>query len=567
MARDANGPVLTSEDVAEGRVSARETFALVVLLLVAYLVPLGWRPLSMPDESRYAEMYREAIERDDWIAPRLVGLRYYEKPSSTYLPGILAMDTLGETNFAVRLPSALATLATTLLVYLLALHGSRSRRAALFAAAIHGTSLGVLGIGTFAVLDPLLAFGVVAAIYAGWRAACADARRERIVWWVALGVACGLAGLAKGFVGWVLPATAVAPFFLLRRRWRELLGYGPIALVVAVAVGLPWALAIHAQEPDFWHFFFWNEHVRRFTADDAQHGRPFWFYVPVLLVLTLPFSFAAVGGVRRAFTDARRGEAFARYLLVAFLGPFLLLSITRGKLPTYVLPCCAPLAVLAATALARRTEDSRALRAGAWTLLVLGALAVAGAGYDAVRDTSLVYAAGEFAPRAAFVAIGLVLLVAGGAVVARRAPALPALALAVPATLFFAPFAVPHAVESRSAAQRVLVGLTAHVEPGMELACASVSLAPALAYELHSVDIAIVGGKSELEFGLSYDDAAKRFVTFEELPAWIAARRERGVALFVRTRRPSDLDVLPAPRRTRRRRRTSLLLYRAKLDG
>jgi 4-amino-4-deoxy-L-arabinose transferase len=65
--------------------------------------------------------------------------------------------------------------------------------------------------------------------------------------WALLGLACGMGFMTKGFLAWLLPVLIALPWMLWQKRWRELSGYGPVAIVVAVVVSLPWVLAVHAR--------------------------------------------------------------------------------------------------------------------------------------------------------------------------------------------------------------------------------------------------------------------------------------------------------------------------------
>ncbi|WP_162874142.1 phospholipid carrier-dependent glycosyltransferase, partial [Pseudomonas viridiflava] len=106
--------------------------------------------------------------------------------------------------------------------------------------------------------------------------------RARLAAWAALGLACGMGFMTKGFLAWALPVLITVPYMLWQKRFVELIRYGLLAVIVAIGVCLPWVLAVHAQEPDYWRFFFWHEHVRRFAGEDAQHAQPVWFYLPTL---------------------------------------------------------------------------------------------------------------------------------------------------------------------------------------------------------------------------------------------------------------------------------------------
>lgn len=210
------------------RVFARVALPLILaaLYLVMYILPLGVRPLAVPDETRYAEIPREMIASGQWAVPHLNGLRYFEKPVLGYWVHAGSLLLFGQNNFAVRLPSALSVGLSALLVYLLTLSALRPERtgaaenpdsaapwSAGLAALIFLTSGMVPGIGTFAVLDSLFAFfltACVAALFLALEAPPRSTREKRLL--TLTGLACGLAFLTKGLLAGVLLGLIMTAF-------------------------------------------------------------------------------------------------------------------------------------------------------------------------------------------------------------------------------------------------------------------------------------------------------------------------------------------------------------------
>ena len=354
---------------------SRRTSCLILsaFYLLCYILLLGVRDLTIPDETRYGEIPREMLASGEWVSPQLNGVRYFEKPVLGYWLHAASLLAFGQNNFAVRFPSALSVGLTGAVLYALLRRMRRKgydededRRTEDLAALIFLSLLGVFAIGNTAVLDNPFAFLVTASIASFFLATEEEKGSPRERWLSVLaGVACGLAFLTKGFVAFTLPALVFVPYLIWAGRYRDILRMSALPLLSACAVIAPWAIMIHLREPDYWRFFFWNEHIRRYFATDAQHGRPLWFFFAVGPLMLLPWSFflpASIVGLKKDADRRSPGDRLKIMCLCWFALPFLFFSLSRGKLPTYILPCFPPFAALIALGLSQRLEKDLAAK-------------------------------------------------------------------------------------------------------------------------------------------------------------------------------------------------------------
>lgn len=137
----------------------KKTLLLIVFIFVClYILPLGVRPLVIPDEVRYAEIPREMMTSGDWVVPRLNGLLYFEKPVMGYWLNGIAMKVFGENEFSVRITSALSAGLSALMVFFLTTRFLNGRRNGILAISIFLTFFMVYGLGVFSLLDGMFSF-------------------------------------------------------------------------------------------------------------------------------------------------------------------------------------------------------------------------------------------------------------------------------------------------------------------------------------------------------------------------------------------------------------------------
>ncbi|OGV32343.1 MAG: hypothetical protein A2020_00940 [Lentisphaerae bacterium GWF2_45_14] len=338
---------------------------LIILYLVAYIIPLGMRPLIVPDETRYSEISREMISSGNWTSPRLNGMVYFEKPVMGYWLNALSMLAFGENEFAARFPTALAAGISAILVFLLARLYTGNPLIAISASAIYLSFIMVFLTGIFNVLDSMFSCAVCAALFFFFRAYIEKVVRVKVFFLIFAGASAGAAFLIKGPLGFLLPAIVIAPFLLWEKKWKELLILPWLPALAALAVAAPWAIAVHYKEPDFWSYFLWVEHFQRYLkAGEYQHSKPFAYFIPLILGGALPWTFLAPAAFSNFGKNILKNKV-VRYCVCWILIPFCFFSLSSGKLATYILPCFPPLAVLTATGLwsyfGRNPESKRKL--------------------------------------------------------------------------------------------------------------------------------------------------------------------------------------------------------------
>jgi 4-amino-4-deoxy-L-arabinose transferase-like glycosyltransferase len=358
-------------------------FAHYILLLTvaaALTLPgLGAASLWDIDEGLNAEAAREMLESGDWVVPTFNFQPRTAKPALLYWLQALSYKQFGVNEFAARLPSALAGAIVVLLTYEF---GRRMFGPAvgLLAGIIVASTVQVSLLAHAATPDAVLLACLMLTLWLFWTGVANGSRR----WAWATGLGCGLAMLAKGPIGVLMPAAIGGYYFLAQRQARRLLEPRLLlGLLLVILIAGPWYALVGAETRGRFLKSFWeNEHVGRFLAPMEGHSGPMWYYLVAILVGLGTWSVVIAPTLRDALRSTNRqdGEPNAVRFLVCWAAVYVgIFSLAQTKLPNYVLPAYPPLALLTARFLDRWRRGAVEVFRGEMTaaMVVLAVIGVA----------------------------------------------------------------------------------------------------------------------------------------------------------------------------------------------
>lgn len=287
------------------------------------------------DEPRYAQVAREMLERHDWVTPTLGGVPWLEKPPLYYWQAIIAFRIFGVSDWAARLPSVFDASVLVLSVYWFL---RRFRPGfALDGGLMLVSCAGMVGFARAASTDmPLAAaFSIAMLAWFAWF------ERGSRGWLAGAYVFLALATLAKGPVAPLLALVIVGIFAVTQRSWRIVWGsLWPPGVLLFFLAGLPWYVLVQMRNPQFFRVFILEHNFARFGTNMFHHPEPFWYYLPVGLLAWLPWAVFVIVAVAVAIRRLRAGDAdtLNSFLLIWIATVIILFSISRSKLPGYILP-------------------------------------------------------------------------------------------------------------------------------------------------------------------------------------------------------------------------------------
>jgi 4-amino-4-deoxy-L-arabinose transferase-like glycosyltransferase len=328
--------------------SSHKTALLPTLLCIAiffgFFYNLNGFPLFDLDEGAFSEATREMLERSDFVTTYLNGKPRFDKPILIYWLQAVPVSLFGISEFAFRLPSAIASLAWMLAILHFTRQQSHSRTG--FAAALIGaTSAGTCVIGRAAIADALLNMFLVLSMFDIYRY-LQDQRpayRYRAFLWIGLGM------LTKGPIALLIPGAVSAIVFALQgksRAWYKAV-LDPAGWAILLLVAGPWYLLEYQRQGQaFIDGFLMRHNIERIQAPLQGHSGSILYYLPVVLLLVFPYTslFLRILPTLRTMRQA----PLPCFLWTWFLFVLVFFSLSGTKLPHYLLYGISPLFILMA---------------------------------------------------------------------------------------------------------------------------------------------------------------------------------------------------------------------------
>ena len=347
----------------------------ILLLLMIYSLiwfgTLNYRHLIPSDEGRYAEIAREMLVTGDWVTPRYNGYKYFEKPPLQVWATAVAFQVFGIGDWQARLWTALTGFLTILAIGFTGTRIYNARAGWLAAVVLASSPMWVIS-GHFNSLDMGLSAFLVAALCSLLLAQTSHNKSSCRNWMWACWVFMALATLSKGVIGVAIPAMVFVAYSISAWDWkiwtRLRLFSGTIVFLIITA---PWFILVVQRNPEFLEFFFIHEHLQRFTQDAHSRTGPIYYFVPLLLIGIIPWVLQIPGALAQAWQERRREFSSGWLLVCWFVVIFAFFSMSRSKLPGYIIPIFPALALLIGNHLDRLLGYANSLGIS-WKLQTLG---------------------------------------------------------------------------------------------------------------------------------------------------------------------------------------------------
>ncbi|MXV51374.1 phospholipid carrier-dependent glycosyltransferase [Pedobacter sp. HMF7647] len=314
----------------------RTTWYLFICAVILLFIRLGAMSVFQVAEARNVECAYEMHSRNDWIVPTFNGNLRTDKPALEYFAMITSFRLFGVSEGSARLFSSICGLLVIFGTYLFA-KKHFNERTATWSAAILLASVHAIIQFRLATPDPYLIFTHAFSVfffYEGWTS-------KKFKWYAWMYVMFGLGLLAKGPIGFLLPALGIFVFLLIKKQftWKNIYLLHPwFGVLIIAIVSVPWYYLVHEKTNGAWtQGFFFEHNISRFEKAVDNHSGIFLLTFAFVIAGLFPFSVFFIRASQFIGKQLKSNEAVL-YTTVSALIVVLFYCFSSTKLFNYTTP-------------------------------------------------------------------------------------------------------------------------------------------------------------------------------------------------------------------------------------
>ncbi|MDD2365723.1 MAG: glycosyltransferase family 39 protein [Desulfuromonadaceae bacterium] len=310
-------------------------------------------PYFPVDETRYLSVAWEMNLYDSYIVPIQNALPYSHKPPLLFWLFNLDWAVFGVNGLTLRFIPILFSLLNVSLIYKISLLLWNDEKTAAYASVIISSTFSYLLWSALIMFDIVLTFWILLSLFGLLSAA----KNSALKYWVLVGIAFGGGILTKGPVIFVytLPVSLLAFLWIPEQKFvKKWYAWLTLSVFIGLAVVLVWLIpAAMTGGKAYREAILWGQTVNR-VANSFAHQRPFWWYLPWLALLLLPWIL-----IPSSWRDRSRKEydGGRRFIMLWAGSSLVLLSLISGKQVHYLIPLMPAFALLFARNISMAASD------------------------------------------------------------------------------------------------------------------------------------------------------------------------------------------------------------------
>ncbi len=330
-----------------------KNYWLLIAIFLSFFAALSLAPLFDLDEGAFSEATREMLKSGNYITTYLNGELRFDKPILIYWFQALSAKVFGLDEFALRFPSAVASMFWAFGIYWF---GKKyfQEKTAFLASFFMISSLQITIIAKAAIADALLNMCIAYSMFFIY--IYLDKREKKFLYFSFAAIAVGT--LAKGPVAILIPLAVTFLYLLFKKELKLYLKtiFDPVGIFIFLVIALPWYLLEYMdQGMNFIDGFILKHNVSRFETSFEGHSGSLFYYIPVILIGMMPYTSLLLKAVLKIKTWFK--DDLHIFLSIWFLFVFLLFSLSGTKLPHYVIYGYTPMFYLMALKLKEIKSD------------------------------------------------------------------------------------------------------------------------------------------------------------------------------------------------------------------